>query len=133
MTRATEWAGPLIWCEEDAEQSGEGRMVGARPMDWGDVIIARKEVPTTYHLSVVIDDATQGVTHVVRGTDLYRSTDVHRLLQALLGLPVPRYAHHKLILDGEGRKLSKSTQATALRELRAQGLTPRDIRRMVSG
>jgi glutamyl-Q tRNA(Asp) synthetase len=79
----------------------------------------------------VVDDAAQGVTDVVRGADLYRSTDVHRLLQALLGLPAPRYTHHKLILDADGRKLSKSTHATGLRELRAQGLTARDIRKMV--
>jgi glutamyl-Q tRNA(Asp) synthetase len=131
MARAVEWAGPLNWCEEDAEQRGKGRMVAACPLDWGDIIIARKEVATTYHLSVVVDDAIQGITHVVRGADLYRSTDVHCLMQALLGLPLPRYAHHKLILDGDGRKLSKSTQATGLRELRAQGLTPGDIRRMV--
>ena len=79
----------------------------------------------------VVDDARQGVTDVVRGADLYRSTDVHRLLQALLGLPSPRYMHHKLILDVDGRKLSKSTQATGLRELRSQGMTARDIRRIV--
>jgi glutamyl-Q tRNA(Asp) synthetase len=80
---------------------------------------------------VVVDDALQGVTHVVRGQDLYWSTSVHRLLQALLGLPAPAYHHHRLILDTDGRKLSKSTRATALCELRAQGTTPDDIRRMV--
>ena len=79
----------------------------------------------------MIDDALQGVTHVVRGQDLFWSTSVHRLLQALLGLPAPAYHHHRLILDADGRKLSKSTQATGLRELRAQGMTPADIRRMV--
>jgi glutamyl-Q tRNA(Asp) synthetase len=131
MARAIEWTGPLSWWEEGAGKLGEGGYVGALPSDWGDLVIARKDMLTSYHLSVVVDDAAQGVTHVVRGVDLYRSTDVHRLLQALLGLPSPRYAHHKLILDPDGRKLSKSTQATGLRALRAQGITARDIRRMV--
>ena len=88
-------------------------------------------MPTSYHLSVVVDDALQGVTHVVRGQDLFWSTSVHRLLQALLGLPAPTYRHHRLILDADGRKLSKSTQATALRALRAGGATPSDIRGMI--
>ena len=80
---------------------------------------------------MVIDDAAQDVTDVVRGEDLFQATSVHRVLQALLGLPVPRYRHHRLILDAEGRKLSKSTHATGLRELRAQGKSPVDIRAMV--
>jgi glutamyl-Q tRNA(Asp) synthetase len=80
---------------------------------------------------VVVDDALQGVTEVVRGRDLFWSTGVHRLLQQLLGLPEPDYRHHLLILDAEGRKLSKSTEATGLRELRAAGATPADIRRLV--
>ena len=92
---------------------------------------ARKETPTSYHLSVVIDDALQGVTEVVRGADLFWSTSVHRLLQHLLGLPQPAYRHHRLVLDDAGRKLSKSTGATGLRELRSQGATPADIRRQV--
>jgi glutamyl-Q tRNA(Asp) synthetase len=79
----------------------------------------------------VVDDALQGVTEVVRGQDLFWSTSLHRLLQALLGLPPPAYRHHRLILDGAGRKLSKSTKATGLRELRAAGATPADIRRVV--
>ena len=94
-------------------------------------MLARKETPTSYHLSVVVDDALQGVTHVVRGQDLQQATSVHRVLQALLGLPAPLYHHHRLVLDAEGKKLSKSTHATALRELRAEGKTPADIRRMV--
>ena len=105
--------------------------IAADPAAWGDVILGRKETPTSYHLSVVVDDALQGVTHVVRGQDLFWSTSVHRLLQALLDLPAPVYHHHRLILDADGRKLSKSTQATGLRELRAQGMTPADIRRLV--
>jgi glutamyl-Q tRNA(Asp) synthetase len=131
MARAIEWTGPLCWWEESADQFGKGGPVGACPADWGDVILARKEMPTSYHLSVVVDDACQGVTHVVRGADLYRSTDVHRLIQALLGLPSPRYAHHRLVLGADGHKLSKSTRATGLRELRAQGMTARDVRRLV--
>ena len=98
---------------------------------WGDVILARKETPTSYHLSVVIDDALQGVTDVVRGRDLFWSTSVHLLLQQLLGIPQPAYRHHRLIEDASGHKLSKSTQATALRELRGQGATPADIRSLV--
>ena len=95
--------------------------MAARPEAWGDVILARKETPTSYHLSVVIDDALQGVTDVVRGQDLFWSTSVHRLLQHLLGLPQPAYRHHRLIRRCAGQKLSKSTDATGLRELRAAG------------
>jgi glutamyl-Q tRNA(Asp) synthetase len=98
---------------------------------WGDVVLARKEMPASYHLAVTVDDALQGVTDVVRGQDLFWATSIHRLLQVLLGLPEPVYHHHKLILDADGRKLSKSTQATSLRELRAAGATPADVRRMV--
>ena len=131
MTRAMEWAGTLSWSETGAGPAGERGTVAADPEAWGDVVLARKEMPTSYHLSVVLDDALQGVTHVVRGSDLFWSTSVHRLLQALLGLPAPSYHHHQLILDESGKKLSKSTRATALRELRQQGATPADIRRMV--
>jgi glutamyl-Q tRNA(Asp) synthetase len=93
--------------------------------------LARKETPTSYHLSVVVDDAMQGVTHVVRGEDLFAATSVHRLLQELLDLPLPVYHHHRLILDGEGRKLAKSTGSTGLRELRGRGVTPHDVRRII--
>ncbi len=124
-------AGELGWIEHGEGPHGESGAVAARPDGWGDVILARKETPTSYHLSVVIDDALQGVTEVVRGQDLFWSTSVHRLLQQLLGLPQPVYRHHRLILDAAGRKLSKSTQATGLRELRASGATPADIRRLV--
>ncbi len=95
------------------------------------MILARKDTPTSYHLSVVVDDALQGVTHVVRGQDLFRATSVHRLLQELLGLPQPIYRHHPLVLDEDGRKLSKSTRATALRALRAAGTTAAEVRRLV--
>jgi glutamyl-Q tRNA(Asp) synthetase len=110
---------------------GETAAIVARPQDWGDVVLARKDTPTSYHLAVVVDDALQGVTHVVRGRDLFCSTSVHRVLQALLGLPAPIWHHHRLLLGPDGRKLAKSTRSTALRELRAQGLKPADIRRMV--
>ncbi len=121
----------LSWREQGEGPHGETGAVAARPQAWGDVILARKETPTSYHLSVVIDDALQGVTEVVRGQDLFWSTSVHRLLQQLLGLPQPAYRHHRLILDGAGRKLSKSSEATGLRELRAGGATPAEIRRLV--
>jgi len=131
MEAAIARVGDLAWSERGAGPAGERGAVAARPQAWGDVILARKETPTSYHLSVVIDDALQGVTEVVRGEDLFWSTSVHRLLQALLGLPQPVYRHHRLMLDGAAQKLSKSTEATGLRELRAEGATPADIRRLV--
>jgi glutamyl-Q tRNA(Asp) synthetase len=131
MASAARLAGDLAWDEQGEGPSGEAGIVVAQPLAWGDVVLARKETPTSYHLSVVIDDALQGVTEVVRGHDLFWSTSVHRLLQKLLGLPKPAYRHHRLILDAAGQKLSKSTAATALRELRAAGATPADIRRRV--
>ena len=132
MSAAIDRTGALTWVETgaDPKQDHETRM--AEPEKWGDVVLARKETPTSYHLSVVVDDALQGVTHVVRGQDLYQATSVHRVLQALLALPVPLYHHHRLVLDAEGKKLSKSTRSTALRELREQGATPADIRRMIA-
>jgi glutamyl-Q tRNA(Asp) synthetase len=131
MAAACAQAPDLSWVEHGEGPDGETGTVAARPQAWGDVILARKETPTSYHLSVVIDDALQGVTDVVRGQDLFWSTGVHRLLQTLLGIPQPSYRHHRLIRDDAGHKLSKSTKATALRELRGQGATPADIRRLV--
>jgi glutamyl-Q tRNA(Asp) synthetase len=131
MAAARARTGDLTWIEHGDGPEGEIGAVPARPEAWGDVILARKETPTSYHLSVVIDDALQGVTEVVRGRDLFWSTSVHRLLQVLLGLPQPAYRHHRLVLDAEQRKLSKSTAATGLRELRAGGATPADIRRLI--
>jgi glutamyl-Q tRNA(Asp) synthetase len=128
MEAACVCAGKLGWTEHGEGPDGETGTVAARPEAWGDVILARKEAPTSYHLSVVIDDALQGVTKVVRGQDLFWSTSVHRLLQRLLDLPQPAYRHHLIVRDGTGRKLSKSTAATGLRELRAGGATPADIR-----
>ena len=121
----------LTWTETGAGPERETGAVLAAPARFGDVVLGRKEAPGSYHLSVVIDDARQGVTHVVRGHDLFWSTSVHRLLQALLVLPAPLYHHHRLVLGPDGRKLSKSTKATALRALRRDGVTAAEIRRMV--
>jgi glutamyl-Q tRNA(Asp) synthetase len=119
--------GALAWRE-----TGPGdEQVDAHPEQWGDVVLARKDTPTSYHLSVVVDDALQGITHVVRGRDLFAATSIHRLLQGLLDLPSPVYHHHRLMLDAQGRKLAKSTGATSLRRLREGGAGPSDIRRMV--
>ncbi len=123
--------GPLWWSELGFGPGGETGKIAAAPSVWGDVVLARKEIPASYHLAVVIDDARQGVTHVVRGQDLFWATCLHRLLQALLGLPKPLYCHHRLILDEGGQKLAKSKGALGLRELRARGATPDDIRRLV--
>ena len=121
----------LTWVETGCGPNGETGVLAAEPAVWGDVVLARKETPTSYHLSVVIDDAAQGATHVVRGQDLFAATSLHRLLQALLGLPAPTYRHHRLILDADGRKLAKSTGATALCALRGRGVSPAAIRRMI--
>jgi glutamyl-Q tRNA(Asp) synthetase len=129
MAAALARTGALSWIETDC--GGKTTPVAASPQMWGDVVLARKETPTSYHLSVVIDDADQGVTHVVRGQDLFAATSVHRVLQALFALTAPIYHHHRLILDAHGQKLSKSTRATALRSLRETGTSSADIRRMV--
>jgi glutamyl-Q tRNA(Asp) synthetase len=122
----------LSWNETGSGPERETGTVAAAPERWGDVVLGRKEMPGSYHLSVVIDDARQGITHVVRGQDLFWSTSVHRLLQALLGLPTPIYQHHRLLRGPDGQKLSKSTQATALRALRQAGVTAAGIRRMAA-
>ena len=123
---------PLSWQElQDDEGRQAPTRIAADPARWGDVVLARKDTPTSYHLSVVVDDALQGITHVVRGRDLYEATAVHRLLQVLLGLPEPLYRHHRLVMGKDGRKLSKSQGDTALAELRAKGATPDEIRRLV--
>jgi glutamyl-Q tRNA(Asp) synthetase len=131
MASACGQAGTLVWSERGEGPRGETGTVTARPEAWGDVILARKEMPTSYHLSVVIDDALQGITDVVRGQDLFWSTSVHRLLQTLLGIFPPVHRHHRLVLDSDGKKLSKSTKATGLRELRAGGATPADVRHLL--
>jgi glutamyl-Q tRNA(Asp) synthetase len=131
MAAAMARTGTLDWRETGRGPDGETGRVRAAPTQWGDVVLGRKETPTSYHLAVVIDDALQEVTDVVRGEDLFRATSVHRVLQALLDLPAPTYHHHRLIRDADGRKLAKSTRATGLRELRAQGLTPAAIRTLI--
>lgn len=97
----------------------------------GDIILKRKDLATSYHLSVVVDDAAQHITHVTRGTDLFEATQIHRLLQALLGLAVPAYHHHRLILDEHGKRLAKSDKSRAIAKFRAEGATPQDIRQMI--
>jgi glutamyl-Q tRNA(Asp) synthetase len=106
-----------------------GKDVIADPRAWGDVVLVRKDIGTSYHLSVVVDDALQSVTHVTRGMDLFAATHIHRLLQALLELPTPLYHHHRLITDDAGRKLAKSLRDPSLRSLREAGVTPEEIRR----
>lgn len=122
---------PLGFVEEGEGPAGESGAVAAAPAAWGDVVIARKEVPASYHLAVVVDDALQGVTHVTRGQDLFHATSLHRLLQALLGLPAPRYRHHRLVRDAHGRKLAKSAGDTSLRQLREAGASVADIRALI--
>jgi glutamyl-Q tRNA(Asp) synthetase len=119
---------PLVWTETGDNHQDD---FAADPSAWGDVVLSRSDAPSSYHLSVVVDDAAQGVTHVVRGLDLLASTSVHRLLQELLQLPAPSYHHHRLIVGKDGRKLSKSEGSTGLAALRGNGLLPRDIRRLV--
>ncbi len=128
--RAKTGGAALTFTEIGAD--GAERVITAKPARWGDAVIARKDVPTSYHLAVVVDDALQGVTHVTRGRDLYAATDLQRLLQALLELPEPVYHHHRLVTDEAGRKLSKSREDQSLAALRKQGLSPADIRRLAS-
>lgn len=123
-------AGRPLTFREQAED-GSHHIVAAEPARWGDVILIRKDTPASYHLSVVVDDARQDITHVTRGTDLYAATDLHRLLQVLLDLPEPSYHHHRLLLGPDGRKLAKSTGAPRLKELRTTGVTPAQIRERV--
>jgi glutamyl-Q tRNA(Asp) synthetase len=120
--KAAALVGPLTF-----EERGRG-VVAVEPGLFGDVVLARKDMPAAYHLAVVIDDAYQGVSLVTRGNDLLAATHVQRLLQKLLELPEPHYAHHRLILDATGRKFSKRDRAVTLRSLREDGATPRDIR-----
>lgn len=123
--------GPISFIEEGEGPDGKRGQLTIRPELFGDVVIARKDVPTSYHLSVVVDDALQGVTHITRGQDLFPATYVHRLLQLLLGLPEPRYRHHRLVRDETGRRLSKSARDMSLRALREGGATPDSIRAMI--
>lgn len=110
------------------DEAGPDHWIAVRPERWGDVVLARKEVPASYHLSVVVDDALQGVTHVVRGRDLEAATDIHVVLQRLLGLRTPSYHFHPLLLDADGQKLAKSRFSESLADLRARGVTAGEIR-----
>ena len=120
---------PLTFAELDEE--GREKTVRARPERWGDAVIVRKDVPASYHLAVVVDDARQRVSHITRGRDLFAATDLHRLLQVLLGLPEPVYHHHRLVTDEAGRKLAKSSRDTTLRSLREAGVEPAEVRRRI--
>lgn len=124
MGKACAAAGPLAWHDRE---KGE---IEARPEAFGDVVLARKDVPTSYHLSVTVDDALQGVTLVTRGEDLFRATDIHRLLQALLGYPAPGYHHHRLLVDESGKRYAKRDKAVTLRALRESGKTAEEVRKM---
>jgi len=127
MEKALEQVGDLTW-EEFDEDLGSHETIKVDGAAWGDVVLARKYTPTSYHLSVVLDDADQGITHVTRGKDLYEATSVHRVLQALLELPEPKYMHHGLILDDEDKKLSKSKKSLSLHALKGRDWTPDQIR-----
>ena len=112
--------GPGFWCED-------GHRIPAEPQALGDVVLARKEMPTSYHLAVTVDDALQGVTLVTRGVDLFAATHVHRLLQALLDLPTPQYKHHPLLMDAQGRRLAKRDKALTVRAMRESGMTAEQV------
>lgn len=124
MARAMEIAGPLTWHDVDKGQ------IHATPEIFGDVVVARKDTPTSYHLAVTVDDHIQGITLVTRGEDLFPATHIHRLLQALLGLNVPTYRHHGLIMGPDGKRLAKRDNAQTIRSLRANGHSPRQVRQM---
>lgn len=122
MQRVQDLVGCPLWADL---RRGVQRCV---PSDFGDVVLARKEMPASYHLAVVIDDAEQGVTHVTRGEDLFDATHIHRALQAVLGLPVPQYLHHGLLRDNTGKRLAKRDGARSIASLRAAGFSPQDVR-----
>jgi len=128
VRKAAAGVAPLQFQELGSGPNGERGEIVANPLLFGDVVLARKDTPASYHLAVVIDDAFQGVTLVTRGNDLFAPTHVQRLLQALLNFPAPDYAHHRLILDPDGRKFSKRDNAVTLRCLRENGVTPEQIR-----
>lgn len=120
----------LSWRETGSGPAGETGRITADPAAWGDVVLARRDVPSSYHLAVTVDDALQDITTVIRGHDLFAATSVHRLLQTLLGLPEPTYLHHDLVRDETGRKLSKSDGDVSLASLRQKGLGPEHIARL---
>lgn len=121
-------AGPLTFTEEGSGPNGETGLIPARPELGGDVVLARRDVGVAYHLAVTLDDALQGVTHVIRGQDLFEATHVQRLLQALLDLPTPVYRHHRLLTGPDGKRYAKRDQSLTLAALREAGVSPADIR-----
>ena len=133
LDRAREALGDAAWnslsfIEEGAGPDGETGLVRARPETAGDVVLARKDAGAAYHLAVTHDDALQGVTHVVRGLDLFEATHIQRLIQTLMGWPAPVYRHHRLLTGPDGRRYAKRDQSVTLAELRAAGLTPEALR-----
>jgi glutamyl-Q tRNA(Asp) synthetase len=128
LQRAMALTGPLTFTLIGPTMADRPQIRYARPDRWGDVVVQRKDTPTSYHLSVVVDDAAQGITHVTRGRDMEAATDIHVLLQFLLALPSPIYAFHRLLLDEDGNKLSKSRGSPSLKDLADAGRTPQDIR-----
>lgn len=118
----------LAFVEEGAGPEGETGLIRARPETAGDIVLARKDVGVAYHLAVVLDDALQGITHVIRGVDLFEAAHIQRLLQALLDLPTPVYRHHRLLAGPDGKRYAKRDKAQTLRELRAAGMTPQALR-----
>jgi glutamyl-Q tRNA(Asp) synthetase len=132
MEKAVLAAGPSLSFQElGSGPEGETGLVMCNPKAWGDVIVARKDIATSYHIAVVHDDALQNIAYVTRGIDLFHATSIHRLLQSILDLPVPRYIHHPLIPDEAGRKLSKSAGDKSLAALREEGVTPEQIKRQL--
>ena len=124
--------GPLTFAETGPRHPGQIAIDPARMIaEVGDIVLARRDMGTSYHLSVVLDDAAQGITDVIRGEDLFEATQIHVLLQRILGLPTPRYHHHRLIRDADGKRLAKRDDARAIAKYRADGCTPTDIRQMV--
>jgi glutamyl-Q tRNA(Asp) synthetase len=118
----------LGFLEEGAGPTGERGWITAEPARLGDIVVARKDLGVSYHLAVVVDDARQGITHVVRGEDLFEAAHVQRLLQALLDLPTPAYRHHRLLLRPDGKRYSKRDTAETLRDIRARGVSPERLR-----
>ncbi|HEV2081700.1 MAG TPA: tRNA glutamyl-Q(34) synthetase GluQRS [Brevundimonas sp.] len=118
----------LAWVEEGAGPDGERGLIPARPETAGDVVLARKDAGTAYHLAVTHDDALQAVTHVIRGHDLFEATHVQVLIQALMGWPTPTYRHHPLLLDASGRRLAKRDKAETLQSIRERGVDPARVR-----
>ncbi len=122
----------LIFEEQGAGPDGQTGEVSAQPQRAGDIVLARKDVGVAYHLAVVVDDALQGISHVIRGNALFEAAHIQRLLQALLGLPTPVYRHHRLLMGADGKRLAKRNDAPALRDLRLAGQTPEALRHMLA-